>query len=66
MIIMEEPSTLDDLDFTDHSDNYIARLRFKQVLPGIINVRSSGQKLFSARRIDAWYQWESYGPRSVE
>jgi len=66
MMIMEEPSTLDDLDFSDHSSNYIARLRFKQVLPGIINVRSSGEKLFSARRIDAWYQWESYGPKAVE
>lgn len=65
MAILEEPSTLGDLDFTDHSANYIARLRFKQVLPGIINVRSSGEKLFAARRIDAWYQWESYEPQSV-
>jgi len=65
MAILEEPTTLSDLDFKDHSDNYVARLRFKQVLPGIINVRSSGEKLFAARRIDAWYQWESYEPRSV-
>ena len=65
MAILEEPSTLGDLDFSEHSDNNIARLRFKQVLPGIINVRSSGEKLFAARRIDSWYQWESYEPRSV-
>lgn len=62
MAIMEEPTTLGDLDFSDHSANHIARLRFKQVLPGIINVRSSGTKIFAARRVAANYQWESYGP----
>jgi competence protein ComEC len=65
MAILEEPATLGDLDFSDHTANFIARLRFKQVLPGIINVRSSGDKIFAARRIDAWYQWESYAPKSV-
>ncbi len=62
MAILEEPTTLGDLDFSDDSANYVARLRFKQVLPGIINVRSSGEKIFAARRVAASYQWESYGP----
>jgi beta-lactamase superfamily II metal-dependent hydrolase len=65
MAILEEPSTLSDLDFSEHSANFIARLRFKQVLPGIINVRSSGEKIFTARRVNTWYQWEAYEPRSV-
>jgi len=65
MMILEEPTTLSDLDFEETSANAIARLRFKQVLPGIINVRSTGEKIFAARRVDAWYQWESYKPISA-
>jgi beta-lactamase superfamily II metal-dependent hydrolase len=65
MVIMEDPTTLRDLDFSEHSAYAIARLRFKQVLPGIINVRSTGKRIFTARRVNAWYQWESYPPRAA-
>jgi beta-lactamase superfamily II metal-dependent hydrolase len=65
MPYLAEDFSIGDLDFADHAANHIARLLFKQILPGIINVRSSGEKLFAARRVDAWYQWESYEPRSV-
>ncbi len=31
-------------------------------LPGIINVRSDGETIYTARRVNTGYQWESYGP----
>lgn len=53
-------STDPDLMFATTALNQQARKRFKQVLPGIINVRSNGREIFTARRVQAGYQWESY------
>lgn len=58
----DEPTTLGDLDFAKAASNTAARRRFKKVLPGIINVRTDGSRIFAARRVNAGYQWESYGP----
>ena len=55
-------TTLGDLDFAQSSANTEARLRFKKVLPGIINVRSDGTSIYAFRRVQQAYQWESYGP----
>ena len=55
-----QPTTLGDLDFSKSASNTIARRRFKKTLPGIINVRSSGDKIYAARRVAAGYPWESY------
>ena len=56
-----EPTTLGDLDFSTSDANEIARRRFKKILPGIINVRTDGEEMFAHRRVNAGYQWESYG-----
>jgi hypothetical protein len=55
-------TTLGDLDFSQAAANTEARLRFKKLLPGIINVRTDGQKLYAFRRVQQSYGWESYGP----
>lgn len=55
-----EVTTLDDLDFSNSAANTEARQRFKKVLPGIINVRTDGEKIFAFRRVQMGYQWESY------
>ena len=39
-----------------------ARILFKRRLHGMINVRSDGHRLYAARRVNAGYWWESYGP----
>jgi hypothetical protein len=57
-----EPITFGELDFSTSQANAIARRRFKKILPGIINVRTDGQRLFAFRRVQQSYQWESYGP----
>lgn len=57
-----EPTTLGDLDLSSSIDNETARKRFKKTLPGIINVRTDGKVIYSARRVLAGYQWEAYGP----
>ena len=59
---IEEPTTLGDLYFSKSKDNTTAHRRFKKVLPGIINVRTDGEKIYAARRVNAGYQWESYKP----
>ena len=59
---IDEPITLGDLAFSTSAANTIARRRFKKALPGIINVRTDGKKIYAARRVKAGYQWESYGP----
>jgi len=55
-------TTLGDLDFSKSAANAEARLRFKKILPGIINVRTDGEQIFAFRRVQQGYQWESYGP----
>lgn len=55
-----EVTTLDDLDFSNSASNKEARQRFKKILPGIINVRTDGEKIYSFRRVQMGYQWESY------
>jgi len=52
----------DDLDFSTSAANTEARLRFKKLLPGIINVRTDGEQIYAFRRVQQGYQWESYGP----
>ncbi len=39
---------------------------FKAKLHGMINVRSDGKNMYAARRVNASYQWESYGPLTAE
>ncbi|MEJ2422206.1 MAG: MBL fold metallo-hydrolase [Acidobacteriota bacterium] len=43
-----------------------ARRLFKRRLHGMINVRTDGEKLYSARRVAAGYWWESYEKRAVD
>lgn len=57
-----QDTTLGDLDFSKSAANKEARQRFKKVLPGIINIRSDGKKIYAFRRVQQGYQWESYGP----
>lgn len=59
---IEEPTTLDDLNFELSESNTVARRRFKKILPGIINVRTDGSAIYAFRRVQQGYQWESYGP----
>ena len=56
------PGDLAELDFSDSGYNVVARKLFKQRLPGMINVRTDGHDLFAARRVNASYKWEAYGP----
>lgn len=58
----DEGAAIDGLDFTTSVGNETARKRFKLLLPGIINVRTNGKELYAFRRVNAGYQWESYGP----
>lgn len=54
---------LDEIDdFATDENNVVARKLFKQSLPGIINIRTDGKKIYAARRVTAGYWWESYGP----
>lgn len=57
-----EPHELEDVDFSVAGANATARKIFKQRLPGIINIRSDGEHLYAARRVNAGYWWEAYGP----
>lgn len=50
------------LNYSDSIANTEARLRFKKLLPGIINVRTDGNQIYAFRRVQQGYQWESYGP----
>ena len=61
-LAVAEPTTLGDLDFSSSTANTTARRRFKKVLSGIINVRTDGEHIYTARRVIASYQWELYGP----
>ena len=59
----DSPETdISDFDFSQSAANVEARQRFKKVLPGIINVRTDGEKIYAFRRVKQHYQWESYGP----
>ena len=53
---------LRDVDVAQPDSSARARLLFKKVLNGMINVRSDGKDLYAARRVKASYMWESYGP----
>ena len=60
---MTLPSTsFGELDFSTSAANTEARLRFKKLLPGIINIRTDGEHIYAFRRVQQHYQWESYGP----
>lgn len=58
------PDALGDVDFGAANANVYAYQLFRQRLPGIINVRTDGTRIFAARRVLAGYWWESYGPLS--
>jgi len=58
----EDPTSLEDLDFSLSAHNIVARKIFKQRLPGLINVRTDGHDIYAARRVSTGYWWESYGP----
>ena len=53
-------SRKDMLHLNDKQYNEL-RILFKRRLHGMINVRTDGKKIFSARRVSAGYMWESYG-----
>jgi beta-lactamase superfamily II metal-dependent hydrolase len=55
-----EETSLEGLSVTDPEDRRETRIRFKRRLHGMINVRTDGQKLYSARRVATGYWWESY------
>lgn len=57
-----QPTIFGEVDYATAAANKTARLIFKKTLPGIINVRSTGEHIYTARRVMASYQWESYGP----
>ncbi len=54
---------LSDLLFTSRADDVIACRLFKQSLPGMVDVRTDGRRIWSARRIAGG--WESYGPHAA-
>ena len=54
------PDADDDVDPTHPSMLGQARRRFKKRLNGIINIRTDGEKLYSARRVTASYQFVTY------
>jgi hypothetical protein len=58
----EAPDADDPVDPTDPAMLGQARRRFKKRLNGIINVRTDGTNLYSARRVAAGYQFVTYGP----
>jgi len=58
-------TTMEGLDFIHSSANKVARQRFKKLLPGIINVRTNGKNIYSFRRVQMGYQWESYKQKFV-
>jgi len=46
-------------NFTDENAKKTRRL-YKKRLHGMINIRSNGNTLFGARRVMAYYKWETY------
>lgn len=56
------------LSVMDAQDRAETRIRFKRRLHGMINVRTDGARLYTARRVASGYWWESYeqplAPRS--
>jgi hypothetical protein len=56
------PAELEDVDETQPDAHAELQRLFKRTLNGMINVRSDSSHLYSARRVRASYQWESYGP----
>ena len=55
-------ATIGDIDFPTSLSDTEVRQRFKKILPGIINVRTDGEDIYTYRRVQQGYQWESYGP----
>ena len=55
-----EETSLEGLSVTDPEDRREMRIRFKRRLHGMINVRTDGHKIYSARRVATGYWWESY------
>ncbi len=61
-VTLKENSDLRTEDFKKTEANVKARLLFKQRLNGMINVRTDGHKIYTARRVAAGYWWETYDP----
>lgn len=59
---LEPEISLDTLDISLPDSSIQARKLFKRRLHGMINVRTNGNEMYSARRVAAGYWWESYGP----
>ena len=55
-------SILEGLNVHEAGTLAVARKLFKRRLHGMINVRTDGHDLYAARRVNAGYWWESYGP----
>lgn len=53
-------SDFDELDPAELGTLEIARQLFLRRLSGIINVRTNGRQIFSARRVTAGYAWTKY------
>jgi hypothetical protein len=53
-------TSLEGLSVTDPADRRETRIRFKRRLHGMINVRTDGTRIFTARRVATGYWWESY------
>ena len=49
-------------EIADNESTGAIRRLFKRTLPGMINIRTDGKKIYAARRVKAGYWWESYGP----
>jgi beta-lactamase superfamily II metal-dependent hydrolase len=57
-----ENVVFDGINYYTKEGNELAHNNFKMILPGIINVRTDGKKIYAMRRVDdSRYQWESYG-----
>jgi competence protein ComEC len=61
-VTLKEYSDLKTEDFNKTEANVKARLLYKQRLNGMINVRTDGHKIYTARRVAAGYWWETYDP----
>jgi hypothetical protein len=60
-----EETSLEGLSVTDPADRRETRIRFKRRLHGMINVRTDGTKIYTARRVATGYWWESYEQPAV-
>jgi beta-lactamase superfamily II metal-dependent hydrolase len=58
----EEQAVVDANADSTSEENAVRRELFRRLLPGIINVRTDGEELFAATRVQAQYWWATFGP----